>query len=60
MIWLLICYVTLYAQVGERFRFALLTDLHVTERTTAAEDLERTVNQLNETPDIDLCSSRAM
>ncbi|MEG2593584.1 outer membrane protein assembly factor BamB family protein [Bacteroides sp.] len=53
MIWLLICYVTLYAQVGERFRFALLTDLHVTERTTAAEDLERTVNQLNETPDID-------
>lgn len=43
----------LQAQVGERFRFALLTDLHVTHSGTAIDDLNRSVDQLNATPGID-------
>ncbi|MBP6936285.1 PQQ-binding-like beta-propeller repeat protein [Bacteroides sp.] len=50
---ILLACTTLHAQVGERFRFALLTDLHITSKTTATEDLERAVKQLNATPDID-------
>lgn len=43
----------LQAQIGERFRFALLTDLHVTHSGTALDDLLNSVNQLNATNHID-------
>lgn len=35
------------------FRFALFTDLHITHSTTAAEDLQKAVNQVNATPGLD-------
>lgn len=35
------------------FRFALFTDLHITHSTTAAEDLQKAVNQVNATPELD-------
>lgn len=34
----------------EPFHFALLTDLHITQNTTAVEDLENSVRQINNTP----------
>ena len=37
----------------EPFRFALLTDTHITQGTTAVEDLENSVNQINKTQNID-------
>ncbi|HHT23719.1 MAG TPA: hypothetical protein GXZ87_10515 [Bacteroidales bacterium] len=37
----------------EPFRFALLTDLHITQNTTAVEDLENSVRQINNTPIIE-------
>ncbi|MHB9055028.1 MAG: outer membrane protein assembly factor BamB family protein [Paludibacteraceae bacterium] len=37
----------------EPFRFALLTDLHITQGTTALTDLENSVDQINSTPYID-------
>ncbi len=45
--------IALHAQIGERFRFALLTDLHITHSGTAIDDLNASVNQLNATPGID-------
>lgn len=41
------------AQIGERFRFALLTDIHVTKKGTALEDLQNSIHQINRTQDID-------
>ncbi len=35
------------------FHFALLTDLHIAKATTAAEDLESSVRQINSTPTIE-------
>ena len=37
----------------EPFRFALLTDLHITPGALSVEDLENSVKQINNTPDID-------
>lgn len=37
---------------GQNFRFALITDLHVTKDSLAYNDLKRTVMQINNTPDI--------
>ncbi len=37
----------------EPFRFALLTDLHITQETTAAEDLENSVKQINNSAEIE-------
>ena len=37
----------------EPFLFALLTDLHITQGTTAVEDLENSVRQINNTPKIE-------
>lgn len=37
----------------EPFHFALLTDLHITRGTTAVEDLENSVRQINNTPNIE-------
>ncbi|GHU91606.1 serine/threonine protein kinase [Bacteroidia bacterium] len=44
-------YLNLQAQ--STFRFALLTDLHVTKGGDAAEDLQRAVNQINASDDIE-------
>lgn len=37
---------------SQTFRFALVTDLHVTKDSLAYNDLKRTVNQINNTPGI--------
>ncbi len=37
----------------EPFHFALLTDLHITQNTTAVEDLENSLKQINNTPEIE-------
>ena len=41
------------AQIGEHFRFALLTDIHVTQKGTAFDDLQNSIHQVNRTQDID-------
>jgi outer membrane protein assembly factor BamB/Icc-related predicted phosphoesterase len=43
----------LNAQPGESFRFALVTDLHVTKTGNAAEDLRNAVKQINASHDIE-------
>jgi outer membrane protein assembly factor BamB/predicted phosphodiesterase len=43
----------LFSQTGEHFRFALVTDLHVTKTGTAAEDLQNAVARINNTEGID-------
>lgn len=50
---LLVATAAIQAQVGEHFRFALLTDLHITHSGTALDDLLNSVNQLNATENID-------
>ena len=37
---------------GQSFNFALVTDTHVTKDSLAYNDLKRTVDQINKTPDI--------
>ncbi|NDV94530.1 serine/threonine protein kinase [Dysgonomonas sp. 521] len=37
---------------GQGFRFALITDLHITKDSLAYNDLSRSVRQINNTPDI--------
>lgn len=37
----------------EPFHFALLTDLHITQGTTAVEDLENSVRQINNSPKVE-------
>ena len=37
----------------EPFRFALLTDLHITPGALSVEDLENSVKQINNTKEID-------
>ena len=37
----------------EPFHFALLTDLHITQNTTAVDDLENSLKQINNTPEIE-------
>ena len=49
---LFLCFLLCQLQAAE-FRFALLTDVHVTPKTTSAEDLQNSVNQINNTPGID-------
>lgn len=49
---LLYCFGLFRVQAAD-FRFVLLTDLHVAKNTTAAEDLQNSVNQINKMPDID-------
>jgi outer membrane protein assembly factor BamB len=49
-----LCSVTLsFGQTNPAFRFALLTDLHLTHAGTAEEDLQRAVNQINASEDIE-------
>jgi len=43
----------LFGQTGNTFRFALLADLHITNNTLADEDLQRTVDQINASNDIE-------
>ena len=50
---LFVVYTTIQAQAGEHFRFALLTDIHVTNKGTAFEDLQNSINQVNKTQGID-------
>lgn len=38
----------------EPFNFALITDIHISSNPTSVEDLENTVNQINNTQNIDL------
>ena len=49
---LILCLSILFVQAKD-FRFALFTDLHITHSTTAAEDLQRAVDQVNATSGID-------
>ena len=49
---LFLCFLLCQLQAAE-FRFALLTDVHITPKTTSAEDLQNSVNQINNTPGID-------
>ncbi|MDR2682706.1 MAG: PQQ-binding-like beta-propeller repeat protein [Dysgonamonadaceae bacterium] len=56
--WLLLCVLLcsvtlLFGQADNTFRFALLTDLHVTKSGNAEEDLQRAVNQINAGDDIE-------
>ena len=37
---------------GQNFSFALVTDTHVTKDSLAYNDLKRTVDQINKTPNI--------
>ena len=37
----------------EPFRFALLTDLHITPGALSVEDLENSLKQINNTPEIE-------
>ena len=50
---LFVVYTTIQAQAGEHFRLALLTDIHVTNKGTAFEDLQNSINQVNKTQGID-------
>ncbi|WP_106830539.1 outer membrane protein assembly factor BamB family protein [Parabacteroides pacaensis] len=47
----LFCFV-LYGLQAADFRFALLTDIHITKNATSGEDLQNSVNQINATKDI--------
>ena len=52
--WLLwISLTSCVAQANRPFRFALLTDLHVTHQGTALEDLQQSVDQINQSADIE-------
>lgn len=53
IILLLTTLLPLHAQVGERFRFALLSDTHITHSGTAIDDLVNAVKQINATDNID-------
>lgn len=50
---LLVVLTTIQAQIGQQFRFALLTDIHVTRSGTATDDLQNSINQINATDSID-------
>ena len=50
---LVFCVLLINAQSPSSFRFALLTDLHVTHKGTAFEDLEKSVKQINQSPQIE-------
>lgn len=50
---LFLCCVLSNAQHQEPFWFALLTDLHVTHKGTALEDLENSVQQINLSPRVE-------
>ncbi len=50
---LLFLFFTFSLSAIEPFYFALLTDLHITQNTTAVEDLENSVGQINNTPTIE-------
>ena len=49
-----LCFVTFaFGQKDSTFHFALLTDLHITKGSTATEDLQRAVDQINASDDIE-------
>ena len=49
-----LCSITfLFGQTDNTFNFAILTDLHVTKAGNAAEDLQRAVDQINGSGDIE-------
>lgn len=49
-----LCFVTfMFGQTGNTFRFALLTDLHITKTGNAGEDLRRAVDQINASDNIE-------
>lgn len=51
---LFILFITLLPVVcAAQFRFALITDLHITKTEPAAEDLQKAVNQINATDNLD-------
>jgi len=43
----------LFGQTSNSFKFALLSDLHITKSGNASEDLQRAVDQINASGDID-------
>ncbi|KAA6329744.1 Outer membrane protein assembly factor BamB [termite gut metagenome] len=51
ILWLLFC--ILPASWAAEFRFALITDLHITQNASAVEDLQNAVNQINASDDIE-------
>lgn len=50
---LLLCFFTFTLSFAQPIRFAFVTDTHVGAPETAAEDLQRTVNDINALPDLD-------
>ena len=38
---------------AQDFRFALITDTHIADNTSAAEDLKNSIEQINATPNLD-------
>lgn len=38
---------------AQDFRFALITDIHIADNTSAAEDLKNSIEQINATPNLD-------
>ena len=51
---LFLSYILFYSAIyAEEFRFALLTDIHITPKTSSLEDLQNSVNQINTSGDID-------
>lgn len=46
-------FVTVSTLVAQPFRFALITDIHISKNPTTIEDLRNSVSQINATPNID-------
>ncbi len=53
IILLVLLYFTLVPLCGQNFRFALLTDIHISADSLAYNDLKRSVEQINRTKDLD-------
>ncbi|MBP1612794.1 MAG: serine/threonine protein kinase related protein [Bacteroidetes bacterium] len=53
LIILALLFVALSALLAQPFRFALVTDIHISKNPTSIEDLQNSVKQINATPNID-------
>jgi outer membrane protein assembly factor BamB len=53
LIILALFFVALSALLAQPFRFALVTDIHISKNPTSIEDLQNSVKQINATPNID-------
>lgn len=53
LILLALLFVALPTLVAQPFRFALVTDTHISKNPTSIEDLQNSVKQINATPNID-------